>query len=145
MSDEAALRINEQLTIPLAELCFQFTASGGPGGQHANRSATRVALLFDVAGSPSLSDLQRARLLDVLGGYIDSRGILRLVSRASRSQVQNRQEVVARFQTLVARALKLRKRRRRTRVPLAERERRLAEKRRQSEKKQWRKSALREE
>lgn len=145
MSDEAALRINEQLTIPLAELRFQFTASGGPGGQHANRSATRVALLFDVAGSPSLSDLQRARLLDVLGGYIDSRGILRLVSRASRSQVQNRQEVVARFQTLVARALKLRKRRRRTRVPLAERERRLAGKRRQSEKKQWRKSALREE
>ena len=139
MTEETHLHINDQLSIPLAELRFQFTPSSGPGGQHANRSATRVELLFDVTKSPSLSDAQRERVLTALKGYIDSEGTLRLVSQASRSQVRNRKEVTARFQALLAKALKPRKRRRRTRVPRAERERRLAEKRRRSEKKQLRK------
>ena len=143
--DETRLRINNQLSIPLAELRFRFTPSSGPGGQHANRSATRVELLFDVAGSPSLSDLQRERVMTALKGTIDAEGTLRLVSQASRSQVRNREEVTARFQTLMTKALKPRKRRKRTRVPRAERERRLAEKRRQAEKKRSRKPASPEE
>jgi len=138
MTDETHLRIDDQLSIPLAELRFQFTPSSGPGGQHANRSATRVALLFDVAASPSLDEAQRERVTVALKRYIDSEGTLRLVSQASRSQTQNRQAVIARFQELVTRALKPRKRRRRTRVPRAERERRRAEKHRRSEKKQLR-------
>lgn len=139
MPDETHLRINDQVSIPLAELRFRFTPSGGPGGQHANRSATRVELLFDVAGSPSLSATQRERVLVALKTYIDGQGELRLVSQASRSQVQNRQEVTARFQALMAQALRPHKRRRPMHVPHAERERRRAEKRRQSEKKRLRK------
>jgi ribosome-associated protein len=145
MLDETHLRINDQLYIPLTELRFRFAPSGGPGGQHANRSATRVELLFDVANSPSLSDAQREQALAALKTYVDGEGTLRLVSGASRSQVQNRQEVTARFQALMAQALKPRQRRRRTRVPRAERERRLARKRRQSEKKRLRKPASPEE
>jgi ribosome-associated protein len=143
--DETRLRINNQLSIPLAELRFRFTPSSGPGGQHANRSATRVELLFDVAGSPSLSDAQRKRVMTALKRAIDAEGTLHLVSQTSRSQVRNREEVTARFQALMARALKPRKRRQRTRVPRAERERRLAEKRRQAEKKRSRKPASPEE
>jgi ribosome-associated protein len=142
---EAALQINDDLSVPLAELRFRFTPSGGPGGQHANRSATRVELLFDVAGSPGLSDAQRERVMAALKTYIDREGELRLVSQASRSQVRNREEVTARFQALLAQALEPRKRRRPTRVPRAQRERRLAEKRRRSEKKRLRKPASREE
>jgi ribosome-associated protein len=136
---EAALHINDDLSVPLAELRFRFTPSSGPGGQHANRSATRVELLFDVAGSPSLNDAQRERVMAELKRYIDRDGVLRLVSQASRSQVRNREKVTARLQALLAQALKPRKRRRPTRVPRAERERRLAEKRRQREKKRLRK------
>ncbi len=136
--DQTHLRINDRLSISLAELHFRFTPSGGPGGQHANRSATRVELLFDVANSPSLSDAQRRRIVTALKTYIDSQGVLRLASQASRSQVQNREEVTARLQTLLAQALKPRKRRRATRVSRAERERRLADKRRRSEKKKSR-------
>jgi len=145
MPDETRLRVNDQLSIPLSELRFQFTPSSGPGGQHANRSATRAELFFDVAASPSLSDAQRERVLAALKGYIDSEGTLRLVSQASRSQVRNRREVTARFQELLAQALEPHKCRRPTRVPRAERERRLAEKRRRSEKKQRRKADRGEE
>lgn len=145
MPDETRLRVNDQLSIPLSELRFQFTPSSGPGGQHANRSATRAELFFDVATSPSLSDAQRERVLAALKTYIDSEGTLRLVSQASRSQVRNRREVTARFQKLLAQALEPHKRRRPTRVPRAERERRLAEKRRRSEKKRRRRTDRGEE
>jgi len=142
---ETHLFINENLSIPLAELHFRFTPSSGPGGQHANRSATRAELLFDVANSPSLSDTQRQRVLAALKTYIDGEGVLHLISQASRSQAQNREAVTARFQALLAQALKPRRRRRRTRVPRAERKRRLADKRRRSEKKRLRRADRDEE
>ena len=110
--DETHIYINDQLSIPLAELRFRFTPSSGPGGQHANRSATRVELFFDVASSPSLSETQRERVLAETKTYIDGEGVLRLASQVSRSQVQNRQEATARFQELLVQALKPRKRRR---------------------------------
>lgn len=139
MPDETHLRINDELSIPLAELRFRFTPSSGPGGQHANRSATRVELFFDVANSPSLNEAQRERAMAALKTYIDGQSVLRLVSQAGRSQARNRKEAMARFQALLARVLKPRKRRRPTRVPSSQRERRLAEKRHQSEKKKQRK------
>jgi ribosome-associated protein len=58
---ERVLRITNTLTIPLSELRFRFARSSGPGGQHVNRSATRVELFFDVASSPSLTEAQRER------------------------------------------------------------------------------------
>lgn len=130
---EKVLRITNTLTIPLSELRFRFARSSGPGGQHVNRSATRVELLFDVAGSPSLTEAQRERALKALAPYIDSDGVLHLISQTFRSQFRNRKEAVERFQTLMRRAMKVPKRRRPTRPSRAARERRLASKRRRSE------------
>ena len=127
------LRITDTLTIPLSELRFRFARSSGPGGQHVNRSATRVELLFDVAGSPSLTEAQREQALKALAPYIDSEGILHLVSQTFRSQLRNREEVVERFRTLMHKAMRVPKRRRPTRPSRTAQERRLANKRRRSE------------
>ncbi len=133
MTDDSTLRINRDLDIPLSELRFRFSRSSGPGGQHVNRTSTRVELCFDVASSPSLSDAQRTQLLEALKPYTDNEGILHLVSQRSRSQWRNRQDTIARFQGLLRRALRPRKVRRLTRPTRASRERRLAEKRQRSE------------
>ena len=133
-----ALAIGDGLVIPISELRYRFSRASGPGGQHVNRSETRVELLFDVAHSPSLSDEQRARILHRLAGYIDGDGMLRLVSSATRSQLDNRADVTARFQALIAAALRRRKRRVPTRPSVAARERRLADKRMRTKTKQTR-------
>jgi ribosome-associated protein len=135
---EKVLHITNTLAIPLSELRFRFTRSGGPGGQHVNRSATRVELLFDVAGSHSLTEAQRERALKALAPYIDSDGILHLISQTFRSQLRNREEVVERFQTLMRKAMRVPKRRRPTQPSRAAQERRLASKRQRSELKRQR-------
>ncbi len=136
--NQEILPITDQLAIPLSELGFRFSRSGGPGGQHVNRTATRVELLFDVAHSPSLTEEQRQRLLKRLAGRIDSEGILRVAAQSERSQLRNRQEATERLQTLLRQALHIPKRRRRSKVPRWARERRLAQKRRRSETKRYR-------
>lgn len=128
--DANRLYINEKLSIPEWELTFSFSASGGPGGQHANRSATRATLFFDVANSPSLNDSQRRRLMRRLSSRIDQDGILQISAQDTRSQHRNRELAIERFQELLAGALKRRKRRRRTRPPGWTNERRLQEKKR---------------
>jgi ribosome-associated protein len=132
------LKIREGVEIPWAELRFRFSRSGGPGGQHVNRVETQVELLFDVRDSAYLSDFQKARILERLKGYIDKDGVLHLVSRETRSQSRNRKEVVERFRGLLAEALRPRRRRRPTRPGRAMQERRLAFKRRRSERKRQR-------
>ena len=132
------LRITETVTIPLAELHFQFSRSGGPGGQHVNRTASQVELTFDVLGSPSLNEAQRARVLTKLKSYIDTRGILHLTSQTTRSQHRNRAEVIERFASLLQRALYVPKRRIPTRPSQAAEARRLAAKQRTSASKQRR-------
>ena len=129
------LRIHSKLGIPRSELRFRNSRSGGPGGQHANTSDTRVELLFDVAQSPSLGPRQRARLREKLDHRIDPRGVLRLVSSRHRSQSANREEVVERFMELLREALRRPARRRETRPTSASRERRLQEKERRSRRK----------
>ena len=124
------VRITETATIPLAELHFQFSRSSGPGGQHVNRTASQVELTFDVLGSPSLNEAQRARVLRKLKSYIDTRGILHLTSQTTRSQHRNRAEVVERFALLLQRALHVPKRRISTKPSAAAEARRLAEKQR---------------
>jgi ribosome-associated protein len=136
--DADRLAINDELSIPLAELSFRFSRSSGPGGQHVQKSSTRVELLFDVAHSPSLSEAQRARLMERLAGYLDSAGTLHLVSQSERSQLRNREEVITRFESLLRQALKRRKRRRPTQPTLASQERRLRKKKRRGEIKEWR-------
>jgi ribosome-associated protein len=118
--------------IPLTEFTFRATKAGGPGGQHVNTSSTRVELWWNPGDSPSLNEVERARLLDVLGPRLDSEGWLRLVSAATRSQLQNREAVIERLQRLVAAALVPPKRRRKTKPPRAAAERRLDAKKRRS-------------
>ena len=117
-----------KFTIPLEELSFRATRSGGPGGQHVNTSATRVEVRWNVTESPSLSDEQRRRLLERLGSRIDARGYLRVVAAERRSQLRNRQAAVERLSSLVSDALKQPKKRRKTRPPRAATKRRLDEK-----------------
>ena len=132
MIEDRLLVINDDLDIPLAELSFRFSTSGGPGGQHANRAATRVTVLFDVAQSPSLSPGMRGRILKKLAPRIDKDGILAVSAQDYRSQHQNRELAIARLQMMLAEALKVPKQRRKTRPSRAAKERRLAEKRRRS-------------
>ncbi len=138
MLDENVLVVNEQVRIPLAELEFRFSTSSGPGGQHANRSATRAILRFDVANSPSLPEEVRQRLLQKLASRLSKEGMLQIEAQESRSQVQNRETAVLRLQTILANALQLPKKRRRTRPSRESIEKRLAAKKRHSQKKQER-------
>ncbi len=78
------LPVRPGLTIPAAEITERFSTSGGPGGQHANKAATRVELCFDIAASETLSEYQRARLTASFGSEI------RVVADDERSQLRNR-------------------------------------------------------
>ncbi len=141
MNDESLIIINEQVSIPAAELQFRFSTSSGPGGQHVNRSATRVTLLFDVAQSPSLDETVRARLLQKLAPRLDKEGVLHIDVQESRSQYRNRETAVLRFQLILANALKQPKKRRKTKPNRAAIERRLTEKKQHSQRKQERRQS----
>lgn len=131
--DNDVVVINETLAIPEGELQFRFSTGGGPGGQHVNKTATRVTLLFDVANSPSLDEETRVRMLDRLAARLDRRGLLHIDVQESRSQWQNRMTAIARFQKVLAEALVEQPERRPTRPTRQSREERLEEKRRRSE------------
>ena len=126
------LVLTDQLTVPLAELDFRATRAGGPGGQHVNRSSTRIELWWNVAGSPSLSDEQRDLITARLASRLSGDGWIRIVAANRRSQLQNREEAVARFITTIQNALHVHRPRKRTRVPHAAKEARLEDKRRRS-------------
>ena len=132
MDDASHLIVSPALSLPLAELEYRASRSGGPGGQHVNTSSTRVELWWDVAGSSALTEEQRARLLARLATRLDSIGRLRLVSSGSRSQLRNREEVTERLRDLVAAALRVPKARKRTRPSRAAKAARLEAKRRRS-------------
>jgi ribosome-associated protein len=129
---EESLRVNRSLRIPLEELEWRFTPSGGPGGQHANRSNTRAEVRFDIAGSPSLGPRQRARLLERFGPTI------RVAVDDERSQLRNRALAQERLAARLGAALHIDKERRPTSPTTAARRRRLDQKRRRSEQKQQR-------
>lgn len=135
------VRINRSLTIPGDEIQFKFSTSGGPGGQHANKAATRVELIWNVASSRALGPRQRQRLTSKLRNRIDSAGNLRLSSDARRSQMRNREEALHRLETLVRDALKRDTPRVSTAPTRASKERRLQDKRRRSQVKKLRRNA----
>ncbi len=145
MPDAAALEVSPELRIPLAELEFRASRSGGPGGQHVNTSSTRVELSWDVAGSPSLTPAQRDRLLRRLASRLDGTGKLRLVSSASRSQLRNREDATERLRTIVAEGLLVPKTRKRTKPSRAAKAARLEGKRRRSATKRDRRPPGRED
>ncbi len=131
MSD-GFLEVTPAVRIPLAELVYRASRSSGPGGQHVNTSSTRIEVVWDVAGSGALGDDARARLLARLARRLDSAGRLRLVSGEFRSQLRNREAVTERLRTVVAGALAVPKRRKRTRPPASAKAARLEAKRRRS-------------
>lgn len=123
------LRVVPGLVIPLDELTWRFSRSGGPGGQHANTSDTKVEVRFDIAGSPSLRDHHRIRLLERLGPE------LRVVTSERRSQARNREVALERLAERLAAALVVEAPRRATKPTKASVRRRLDAKRRQSDRK----------
>jgi len=135
------LVVGPELTIPAAELEWQFARAGGPGGQHVNRRETRVALRWNVAGSAALSDAQRTRLLDALAGRLDAEGTLQVVASDARSQRQNRALAAERLAERVAEALRPpAPPRKRTRPSRGAREQRLQHKRHRAEIKRMRRA-----
>jgi ribosome-associated protein len=132
--------VTRALRIPRSEVLFEFSRSGGPGGQHVNKVSTRVDLLFDVLNSPSLSQDQRERILRALGSRIGRDGFLRVTSSSSRSQWKNRVEAVDKFVALLQQALKPRVVRVPTKPTTGSRERRFSGKMIQSKKKRLRSS-----
>jgi ribosome-associated protein len=126
------LRVSGSCVIGLDELEWRFSGSGGPGGQHANTANTRVELRFDVEGSRSLGPRQRARLLERLGP------VVRVVVSDSRSQHRNRELALERLRERLAAALRVERPRVPTRVKRSAKEKRLSDKRRQSERKRFR-------
>jgi ribosome-associated protein len=126
------LRVNDQLAIPLAEIAVRASRSSGPGGQHANVTASRVEASFDVLASSSLSEAQRERLLVRVGPRLVA------IAQDERSQARNRELALARLSERLASALTVPKRRRPSRPTAASRERRLAAKRRGAQRKRER-------
>jgi len=130
--DGGVLRVTRSLAVPLDELRWSFTPSGGPGGQHANKASTRAEVRFDVAGSPSLGPRQRARLLERLGPTV------RAAAGDERSQTRNRELALERLRATLAAALRVERPRVATAPSAGARARRLEDKRRRSRRKQER-------
>ncbi len=126
------LRIDEGLTIPLAEIELRASRSSGPGGQHANVTASRVEAVFDVEASATLDEEQRARLSERAGPLVTA------VAQEARGQARNRELALQRLAEKIAAGLKTPHRRRPTRPTRASRERRLEQKRRAAERKRSR-------
>jgi ribosome-associated protein len=129
---EGYLEITPELLLPLTELDYRATRSGGPGGQHVNTSSTRIEVWWDVGSSPALTEAQRAQLRARLSSRLDGEGRLRVVASEFRSQLRNREAATARLRDLVASALEVRKPRKRTKPSRGAKAARLEAKRRRS-------------
>ena len=117
-----------------SEVAFRFSRSSGPGGQHAQKTATRVEALFDVAGSATLTEAEKQRVLARLGP------VVRAVAQDERSQLRNRELAAERIVEQLREATRVRRRRRATKPTAASQERRLDEKRRRGETKRLRRA-----
>ena len=120
------------VTIPVSEIELRFSRSSGPGGQHAQKSETRVEAIFDVEASSALSEAQKTRVVAKAGP------VLRAVAQDERSRARNRELAVERLVETLREALRVERRRRPTKPTARSRELRLQEKRRRSETKQLR-------
>ena len=126
------LVVTDSVRIPRHELVFSFSASGGPGGQHANKAATRAELVFDVEASSAFSDAQRSRVLAKLGP------VVRVVADDERSQLRNRALAEERLATKLRDALHVPRRRRATQPTRGAQRRRVEAKKQRGETKRYR-------
>lgn len=138
--DSEALPVAPGVTIPSHELLIRAITGSGPGGQHVNRSATRIELRWGVRTTRALREDQRERVLTKLASRLDADGVLRIVAGEYRSQLQNRRAAMERLAQLVARALIVPRPRKATRPTRASVARRLDEKRQRADTKQQRRA-----
>jgi ribosome-associated protein len=130
--ERESIRVTRSVSLPLSEVRLRVSRSAGPGGQHAQKSSTRVEATFDVEASSALSEAQKRRVLKRVGP------VLRAVSQDERSQARNRELALERLVERLRAALAVPRRRVPTAPTAAARERRLAEKRRRKERKRLR-------
>jgi ribosome-associated protein len=126
------LRVTDRLSLPLSEIQLRTSRSSGPGGQHANVTASRVEAVFDVEASRALDEGQRERLQERLGPVVTA------VAQDARGQSRNRELALQRLAAKIAAGLRVQRKRRATRPTRASRRRRLEQKRRTGEKKRTR-------
>lgn len=120
------------------ELVFSYSRSSGPGGQNVNKVNTKAELRFNVMGSDLLSADEKEMVMQKLGSRINLEGELVLTSQKERTQLKNKEAVIARFYTLLNKALTPKKKRKTSRPPRAVKEKRLENKRLQAGKKDQR-------
>jgi ribosome-associated protein len=132
LDERRLLRVGAELAIPLSEVTVRTSRSSGPGGQHANVTASRVEAIFDVLASPSLTEQQRSRMLARAGPRLVA------VAQDERSQKRNRELALERLAERIEGALVVPRQRHATRPSAAARARRLDEKRRSAQRKQGR-------
>ena len=131
MADES-IRVTRTVSVPRSEVELRFSRSSGPGGQHAQKSDTRVEAVFDVEASSALSEAQKRRVISRVGP------VVRAVAQDERSQWRNRELAYERVVETLREALRVRRPRRATKPSAAAVERRLDEKRRRGETKRLR-------
>jgi ribosome-associated protein len=132
--DGESIRVTRSVVLPLAEIQLRFSRSSGPGGQHAQKSETRVEAVLDVEASAALSSAQKVRVVRRAGP------VLRAVAQDERSQARNRELAVGRLVEQLREALRVERRRLPTKPTEAARRRRLEEKRRRAEVKRLRRN-----
>jgi ribosome-associated protein len=132
MADAESIRVTRSVTLPLAEIELRTSRSSGPGGQHAQKSETRVEAIFDVEASSALSARQKQRVVAKAGP------VLRAIAQDERSQLRNKELAIERLVAALRAALHVERRRVPTRPTAASRERRLEQKKRRADVKKLR-------
>jgi ribosome-associated protein len=136
------LAVNESLSIPRTELDVRVSRSSGAGGQHVNKTSSRVEIFWNIVGSRALSEEQRVRLREKLASRLTTEGSIRVVASDMRSQSRNRELAEERLADLVRRALVIPRKRRATKPTRASKEARLDSKKRHSTKKRDRRDTV---
>ena len=138
IASENLLPVNESLSIPRNELDVRVSRSSGAGGQHVNKTSSRVEIFWNIVGSRALTEEQRTRLREKLASRLTGEGSIRIVASDMRSQSRNRDLAEERLAEIVRRALVVPRKRRPTKPTRAAKEARLESKKRQSHKKRSR-------
>ena len=139
LASEKLLPVNDSVSIPRSELDVRVSRASGAGGQHVNKTSSRVEIFWNIPASRAVSDEQRARLLDKLASRLTTEGSVRVVASDMRSQSRNRDLAEERLADLVRLALIVPRKRRPTKPTRAAKEARLETKKRHSNKKRGRK------
>lgn len=136
---ESDLHIKNGVSIPLHELDITASRAGGPGGQHVNKTSTRITLRWNIPATTALSEIQKTRVLQKLESRLTKEGDLIIHNSSSRSQGQNRENALKQLAKEINKALHVPKRRMKTKVPKSAKESRLREKAKRGEVKKMRK------